>query len=220
VTIETAARPEPRWPVALAILCVFGVMAVLPGRIRLFPNWINGTGALIMVLPLLAVSLQPVKPVWQKVERVVMIAAVLLGAFVTFELLESLLRNIIGRTESIGGLALLSSSVAVWALNVLTFSLLYWELDRGGPAARSNDDRRRPDWTFPQESADEDQVAPGWRPVYADYLFLSFSTATAFSTTDVMPFTVRAKMLMMFEAMVSLTTLALVASRAINILGS
>jgi hypothetical protein len=115
----------------------------------------------------------------------------------------------------------LSSSVSLWGLNVLTFSLLYWQMDRGGPLARiGGKPTQRPDWTFPQSQASEEEVPPGWRPTYPDYLFLSFSTATAFSTTDVAPLTTRAKMAMMLESLISLMTLALVASRAINILGS
>jgi hypothetical protein len=100
------------------------------------------------------------------------------------------------------------------------FSLLFWQMDRGGPGGRASASRRRPDWSFPQESASEDDVPPAWKPSYPDYLFLSFSTATAFSTTEVAPFTTRAKMFMMAEATVSLMTLALVAARAVNILGS
>jgi hypothetical protein len=73
---------------------------------------------------------------------------------------------------------------------------------------------------FPQEDASEEDVGPGWRPTYIDYLFLSFSTATAFSTTDTVPMKSRAKMLMMLEAAISLVTITAVASRAINILGS
>ena len=78
----------------------------------------------------------------------------------------------------------------------------------------------RPDWHFPQTDVPPGEVAPGWRPTYVDYLFLSFSTCTAFSTTEVSPMTRRAKMLMMLEAVISLVTITAVAARAINVLGS
>jgi uncharacterized membrane protein len=107
----------------------------------------------------------------------------------------------------------------MWVVNVLTFSLLYWQLDRGGPEALANNTSPMPDWLFPQEGARED-VPPDWRPTFVDYLFLAYSTATAFSTTDVMPLTSRAKMLMMLESTISLVTIVAVMSRAINILGS
>jgi hypothetical protein len=102
---------------------------------------------------------------------------------------------------------------------VLTFSLLYWQIDRGGPEARANKASPRPDWLFPQEGTPRD-VPPGWRPTFVDYLFLGYSTATAFSTTDVMPLTSRAKLLMMLESTISLATIVTVMSRAINILGN
>ena len=76
-----------------------------------------------------------------------------------------------------------------------------------------------PDWLFPQESA-PGGVQADWRPMFVDYLFLSYSTATAFSATDVPPLTRRAKLLMMAESTISLVTMVVVASRAINVLGS
>lgn len=78
---------------------------------------------------------------------------------------------------------------------------------------------RYPDWLFSADASPQ-PVQPGWRPTFVDYLFLSFSTATAFSTTDTVPLTSRAKLLMMLEASMSLATTLVVASRAINVLGS
>jgi uncharacterized membrane protein len=114
------------------------------------------------------------------------------------------------------GNQLLTSSIALWVSNVLTFSLLYWQIDRGGPASQAN--QTRPDWLFPQVGARED-APPDWRPTFVDYLYLAYSTATAFSSTDASPLTSRAKMLMMLESAISLVTTVAVASRAINILG-
>jgi hypothetical protein len=78
----------------------------------------------------------------------------------------------------------------------------------------------RTDWLFPQESAPAGAVPAGWRPTFVDYLYLSFSTATAFSTTEVAPLTARAKLLMMLESTISLVTIVVVASRAINMFGN
>jgi hypothetical protein len=83
-----------------------------------------------------------------------------------------------------------------------------------------NEAGTRPNWLFPQEGAPDEDVPPGWKPSFVDYLFLGYSTATAFSTTDVMPLTSRAKMLMMVESAISLATIVVIAARAINILGS
>jgi hypothetical protein len=113
--------------------------------------------------------------------------------------------------------SLLSSSLAIWVMNVLTFSLLYWQIDRGGPFSRASGAATKPDWLFPQATAPE--VAPtDWQPLFLDYLYLGYNTATAFSPTDVLPLTRRAKMLMMLESAISLLTLVIVAARAVNVL--
>jgi hypothetical protein len=214
-------RPEPRWPVALAILLVALVMALLPGRIQLLPQWLNVAVAIAVLAPLIGVSIAPNNPACRRAERFVTLAFVAFAAAGSLASLHRLLQDVIGRHGPVGGLVLLSSSISLWGLNVLNFSLLYWEMDRGGPLARiGGKPPRLPDWTFPQGQASEDEVPPDWRPTFPDYLFLSFSTATAFSTTDVAPLTTRAKMMMMLESLISLSTLVLVASRAINILGS
>jgi uncharacterized membrane protein len=108
----------------------------------------------------------------------------------------------------------------VWIINTLIFSVLYWQMDRGGPETRLNNAGTKPDWLFPQEGAPAEGVPPEWRPGFVDYLFLGYSTATAFSTTDVIPLTPRAKMLMMLQSTISLVTIVIVAARAINILGN
>ena len=122
------------------------------------------------------------------------------------------------RSFEVTGIQLLSSSVAAWATNVLLFSLVYWRLDRGGPEARANANTL-PDWLFPQQGVPE-YVPSDWHATFVDYLFLAFATATAFSPTDALPLTSRAKMLMMFESIISLVTIVAVAARAINILGT
>ena len=96
--------------------------------------------------------------------------------------------------------------------------MLYWQLDRGGPGARENREQVRPDWQFPQTGC-PDNAPADWRPAFVDYLFLGYSTATAFSPTDALPLSSRAKLLMMLESTISLVTIVVVASRAINILG-
>jgi uncharacterized membrane protein len=116
-------------------------------------------------------------------------------------------------------LCVLTSSIGAWITNVPAFALAYWRIDRGGPEARANDAGTKPDRLFPQPGVPA-EAPPNWRPAYVDYLFLTFSTAMAFSPTDSLPLTSRAKILMMLESAVSLLTLVTVAARAINILGS
>jgi len=117
-------------------------------------------------------------------------------------------------------LELLSSSIAIWVSNVVLFGLIYWQIDRGGPARREcAETTAPPDWFFPRDQALEAFGEPGWRPLFIDYLFLGFSTATAFSAADAQPLTARAKLVMMTESSISLLTLVVVAARAINVLG-
>ncbi|MGB2874468.1 MAG: DUF1345 domain-containing protein [Gaiellaceae bacterium] len=112
---------------------------------------------------------------------------------------------------------LLRAGIHMWCLNVLVFALWFWELDNGGPAARRTAGPEGRDFLFPQQESPE-VSAPGWRPQFLDYLYVSFTNATAFSPTDAMPLSRWSKMLMLVEAAVSLVLALMVAARAINIL--
>jgi hypothetical protein len=211
-------RMEPRWPVALALCVVFALLVVLPGRVRVFPAWVFYAAWAVGLLPTVLVGLSGGRPFWLRVERMALILFCGLLGLVTCLFLANLLQAIVYRSSEVGGLALLSSSIAIWLVNVLTFSLLYWQIDRGGPEPRMSEAGIRPDWLFAQDEA-SDRVEPDWRPGFVDYLFLGYSTATSFSATDAAPLTARAKLLMMLQSSISLMTMAVVASRAINILG-
>jgi hypothetical protein len=214
-----APRFEPRWPVALAILAVVLLLVLLPERVRLFPTWVPYVVGIAFIVPMAAVGLSAEKARWLRVERTIMLLIILVTGVGTLATLANLIGAMVRRSTEIGGVQLLTSSITVWVTNVLTFSLLYWQLDRGGPEGRANNASMKLDWLFPQAGAAE-HAPPDWRPTFVDYLFLGFSTATAFSPTDALPLTSRAKMLMMLESMISLVTIVVVASRAINILGN
>jgi hypothetical protein len=122
--------------------------------------------------------------------------------------------------HQLGGHELVLASIDIWWTNVIVFSLWFWQLDGGGPARRHPDQPgHERDFLFPQLE-NPAFAAPGWRPMYVDYLYTSFTNAAAFSPTDVLPLTRLAKMLMLVESAASLLTLLMVASRAVNILGS
>lgn len=112
---------------------------------------------------------------------------------------------------------LLRAGIHMWCLNVLVFALWFWELDNGGPVARLTASPERRDFLFPQQ-ADPSLASPGWRPLFLDYLYVSFTNATAFSPTDTMPLSRWAKMLMLLESAASLVLALMVAARAVNIL--
>jgi hypothetical protein len=113
------------------------------------------------------------------------------------------------------------AGVALWVTNVLLFGLWYWELDRGGPLerARGADCTATPDFLFTQMTDEGSRLAgPGWEPGLIDYLYVSFTNASAFSPTDTMPLTQSAKLLMAAQALTSLLIILLVISRAVGIL--
>jgi hypothetical protein len=118
------------------------------------------------------------------------------------------------------GLQLLASAAVVLLVNVITFGLAYWELDSGGPVSRAlAESRGAPDFQFPQD--ENPQLAgPRWAPALNDYLYVAVTNSIAFSPTDAMPLTHRAKLLMGIESLIAATTVLIVAARAVNILGS
>src|SRR6516165_7836727 len=210
---------EPRWPVVLATVAVLSLLTWLPDRVRLVPAWIPFLAVTALIVPMAALALSTAKARWLRIERIVTLLFIVFGGLTIVGILQNLLYSMVRRSAEITGLQLLASSIAVWAENVLIFSVAYWRIDRGGPEARANRASTKPDWVFPQEGAPED--APlDWRPTYIDYLFLAFCTATAFSPTDVLPLTSRAKLLMMAESTISLVTIIAIAARAINILNA
>jgi uncharacterized membrane protein len=210
---------EPRWPVALTILAVLGLLVVLPARIRLFPAWFVKVAAIATLISLAAIPLSGATARWRRIERTIVLFFIAIVGSGTLAGVASLIREMVMQSKAIDGLQLLSSSVGIWISNILTFSLLYWQIDRGGPEARMNDAGKRPDWLFPQTGVPED-VPPDWRPTFVDYLFLAFTIATAFSPADALPLTSRIKIVIMIESSISLTTIVVIASRAIGILGN
>jgi uncharacterized membrane protein len=112
---------------------------------------------------------------------------------------------------------LLVAGTLVLATNVITFSLLYWQLDSDGPAGRAVDPMPYPDFQFPQTEK-AGLAAPGWRPRFPDYLYVAYTNIVAFSPTDTMPLTRRAKALMAVQSLISLAVLVVVLARVINIL--
>jgi hypothetical protein len=210
---------EQRWPVAVAIVAVLSLLTAMPGRLRAFPSWVPFILAIGLIVPMVALSLSSAKARWLRNERIAMIVFFVIAFLGIVKTLRCLLSGMVRHPAEISGLQLLTSSIAVWATNVLVFSLAYWRLDRGGPEARANRASRKPDWLFPEEGV-PDYVPPDWHPTFVDYLYLAFNTATAFSSTDDLPLSSRAKLLMMLEGMISLVTIIAVAARAINVLGS
>jgi hypothetical protein len=215
---ESARAGERRWPMALAVLAAGGLRAALPAQLR------NGDArwALIVVLVALLAILVIGDPgridrdsTWLRVmtgSLIGLISAVNAAAAVR------LVAGIIGAAAfSTNANVLLASGGAIWLSNVIAFGLWYWDLDRGGAAARARGSGSMPAFVFP-EMTNHEYVRPGWKPRFLDYLYLSFTTAMAFSPTDVSAIRPWAKLMMMAEEAISLLVAILVVARAVNIL--
>lgn len=210
---------ERRWPVGIAIISVIALLTMLPDRVTVAPLWVTYVFGIVLILPMFFIAQTNAGTLWLHIERIIMILFIITNMAGLIINISSLIKSIIGHTTELSGLQLLTSSIGIWVTNVITFSLAYWQIDCGGPEARLKEKGIKPDLHFPQYET-PGEVPDRWRPVFADYLFLSFTAATAFSPTDVLPLTIRAKMVIMFESSVSLVTIVIVASRAINILGN
>jgi len=218
------------WFARAAIVAVAGLQLLLVNDFSIGPRWAAPGIELLLLLPLSVatawVHVQVKKATSEQhhyfagqTRRWIRRSALSLTALITainfialFFLLRALLGGHAGDARS-----LLVDAVNIWGTNVIAFSLWYWSIDRGGPAGRGLSANTRPDFLFPQMTMSDPRFE-SWSPGFADYLFLSFTNATAFSPTDTLPLSPRAKLLMMAEAAVSLLTLALVAARAVNIL--
>ena len=146
-----------------------------------------------------------------------MVALALLGVIsLTNALLLIALIGSLVKGKETSGAQLLLKAVTVWGTNVIAFGLWYWGVDRGGPVRRLQPDPPAPDFQFPQMENPQ-LAAPGWFPELFDYIYVSFTNSIAFSPTDAMPLTRRAKLLMLSESAISAITILLVAARAVNI---
>ncbi len=193
------------------------LIALLPQRYHLVPTWFAYTGAALMVAPSIVVLISRGNAVSRRVERVVEFVAV--GAALLFNACNLFVAayNLVENPGALEPVKLFYTSVGIWFGNILIFTLLYWLVDDGGPDARLNRAAQYPDFDFPA-MGEGAPVRAGWRPGIVDYLFLAFTTNTAFSPTEAMPMTPRAKVLVMLQSSISLITIAIVAARTINTL--
>jgi hypothetical protein len=211
------ATSEHRWPASLAVLAAAALNFVLPKEYTMGPAWLVPALVLVILIPLTIAAPRrvPNELRWHQIAAVSLIAIVNVANVVSLGLL---IHQLVTNGKSVTGSDLLVSALAIWITNVIVFGLWFWEVDRGGPDERLRADHGAPDFLFPQ------MIAPGctgphWSPQFIDYLYVAFTNATAFSPTDTLPLSPWAKILMGVESAASLVTLAIVAGRAVNILG-
>ncbi|MGW6688083.1 hypothetical protein [Streptomyces sp. NPDC054961] len=214
---RSSVHAERRWPMAAAVIASAVLTLLLPDDLRLGPRW-----ALPLAEGLLLVALIAGDPgrisrrstVLRAVSVALVVVLAVSATWSTVRLIDDLIH---GGTETNSANALLLAGGSVWTSTILAFSLLYFELDSGGPAARTHRMPHTPALAFPQQINPE-LSSPGWCPRYVDYLYLGFTNSTALSPTDVMPLAPWAKCVMTLQSIVSLVILGLVVARAVNVL--
>ncbi len=214
---SAARHGETRLLPAVAVVAAAASQAVLPSGLLLEPRWVIPVIELALLVPLVAINPSRLT----RETRASRIGGLVLAGVVIVTNLISLgyLLRELTALHVTNGRDLLLAALQVWLTNMVAFALVYWELDRGGAVARgpSNDAApQRADFWFPQD--DPDVHEPEWIPTFVDYLFVSVTNSTAFSPTDTLPLTTRAKMLMSVQALIAMVTSLLVIARAVNVL--
>lgn len=206
---------EHRWPVALVVLLVISMQYLLPQKLSLsFQTPICFIEAALLLAMVIVNPKRISEHIMSaRVMGIILIAIMTLSNTASaVKLIDAIIAK--GVTDARN---LLLSGGSIWLTNVVVFGLWYWELDRGGPGKRAQAIHPFPDFMFPQMS--DPLYAPHtWHPNFFDYLYTSFTNASAFSPTDVMPLTRWAKMLMLVQSMTALLMVGLVIARAVNIL--
>ncbi len=206
---------ESVWPAQLTVLAAIGLQLTLPERLTVGPNWLLPALEGVLVIGLAMATPRELEHEHRPRRGAAMALVALVSAANIFSLVSLthyLLHHVV--TE---GQRLIVAGVLIWLTNFLIFALWYWELDRGGPGRRAAGTDGPPDFLFPQMS--DDHIEPmDWRPKFIDYLYVSLTNAAAFSPTDTMPLTPMAKCIMGVQSIVSLVTIGLIVSRAVNIL--
>jgi hypothetical protein len=215
---QRRTQGELRWPVTLTTAVAVALQLAVPDRLVLVhPSWVLPAvqGLLLIVL----VTANPHRI--DRQSRLLRLLALTFAALLSLANGWSLARLAIGITQATTGTTparLLVSGAMIWLTNVVVFALWYWEFDRGGPVSRALNVKRYPDFQFVQMISPPEMVPPDWEPRFVDYLYLALTNAAAFSPTDVMPLSRWAKIAMAAQSLVSIVTVALVVSRAVNIL--
>jgi uncharacterized membrane protein len=206
---------ENRWSVTTAVVVAVGLQLALPERLSLLQRWVL-PGLELALLVALTVA-NPRR--FDRESPAVRLASLVLAGLVSVANAYSvvlLVIGLVGGREGENAAPLLAAGGEIWLTNIIAFGLWYWQFDRGGPAARALARQPEPDFQFPQMQ--EPERHHDWEPAFVDYLYLSFTNATAFSPTDVMPLSRWAKLTMLVQSLVSLVTMALVIARAVNVL--
>lgn len=207
---------ELRWPISAVLALIAVLQLTLPERYILGPRYLGPAVELALVAAVTLLNPRYIDQHTNALRRLGLGLASAISLFNVYALLRMIHDLATGRWSA-GALSLLVTGAAVWLTNMVVMGLWYWEHDLGGPGHRARGGHGSPTFLFPQMTSPE-FASKHWRPMFMDYVYLSFTNASAFSPTDVLPLTRGAKLVMMVQSMVSLLTLVTVVARAINTL--
>jgi hypothetical protein len=212
-----AREAEPRWPAFIAVLAVVGLYFALHDDFIVGPRWMV-PGIIVALLIPTVISHRMGQHHLDRFLGFVVSALLTTGLIVSVALL---VRGLPSHRQT--PVALMQSAASLWFTNILVFALWYWRLDAGGPHHRdARLTHEEGSFLFPQMTMSPEARRAtgqaGWSPGFLDYLFVAFNTSTAFSPTDTPALTSWAKLLMMVQSIISLTVIAVLAARAVNIL--
>jgi len=203
--------PEPRWPAFVAMAADGLICLALPDRLSLGPRWGLFAVVIVLLIPIVF-SHRFGRGNVARILTFIAIGVLAVSLIGSLALLIAGLPSHRDRPE-----ILLRSASLLWITNILVFALWYWKLDAGGPMGREHADAKS-SFLFPQMNLPPSLAEPSWSPIFVDYLFLAFNTSTAFSPTDTAVLSRWAKGLVMLQSLISLTAIAVLAARAINVL--
>ncbi len=207
---------EHRFAYTVAVIVAVGLIVALPVRVSNRPRLLLPALALTLLIALLIASPKRL----HKESKTLRTMSRVLIALMSIANAASGARLVIDLTRAQGirkPALLLETGAAIWLTNIIVFALWYWESDCGGPVKRALGKTEYPDFLF-QQMANPEHAPADWEPHFVDYLYLSFTNATAFSPTDVVPMARWAKVVMMIQSIISIITIALVIARAVNVL--
>lgn len=208
---------EQRWPSAVSLAAMIGLQAALPERFSAGPRWLLPVLELVLIGVLMAADPGRMERDSNPL-RYLGLGLIALASLGNAWSIGTLVHDIAAGRDIGSAAHLLASGGAVWLINVLVFGVWYWELDRGGPLQRSLGTQETPDFVFPQMTS-PDLAPKDWEPQFADYLYVSFTNAMAFSPTDTMPMSRWTKVVMLLQSILSLVIVGLVIAGAVNALG-
>ena len=218
--LHQQAKAEPRWPVSFSVIVAITLQLVVSGKLMLQPRLLVPALEVALLIGLNIANPLRIERASGPVRAASIVLIMLISAANAASaalLVKAIVTNQVHVSANHAPVALLGTGAAIWGTNVIAFALWYWEFDRGGPVQRLHGRSPYPDLLFPQMQVP--RLTPhGWGPRFVDYLYLSFTNATAFSPTDVMPLARWAKLTMMLQSAISLVLAALVIARAVNIL--